>query len=198
MKHTKNEDGFVLVSAMLTLVVLTIVGISAMNNTNLEKLIASNERRYKETFYAAEAGLDLGGLMVEENVSCPGGFTATTIGSITIQNLTFWSITPADLSDSTLATIDLAVDSAFSFPMSYTNTTNVVIAGTTKFAHGSSLQMIAGYEGKGKGAGGGGALISYDIVTQANGMNNSQSEVQIVWGHKIGQEGTCNYQHSPS
>ena len=51
----KNEDGSVLVVAILILVLLTIIGISAMSTTNVELKISGNEKSYKMALYAAEA-----------------------------------------------------------------------------------------------------------------------------------------------
>lgn len=51
-----NENGFVLVVGMMILVVLSIIGIAATRNTSIELQIAANEKNYKQSFYAAEAG----------------------------------------------------------------------------------------------------------------------------------------------
>ncbi len=58
---------------------------------------------------------------------------------------------------------------------------------------GSALQMVAGYEGKGKGAAGGGAYIEYRLHSQHVGLRNSETKIAILWNHMVGQEGTCNY-----
>ncbi len=200
----QNEDGFVLITTLVILIMLIMLGISTTTTTNIELQIAGNDKVNKVTFYAADGSVDLGSRMVEENVACPNGFTNAAIGAITIQDLDFWRKLPGDLLDSTLATIDFdganvagdndgRDDRAFTFPVSSSVTSDVVIAGTTKFASGSSIQMVSGYEGKGKGAAAGGSYISYDIVVQANGSNNSRAEVQLGWNHIIGQEGNCNY-----
>jgi Tfp pilus assembly protein PilX len=50
-----NEDGTVLVLALIMLVLLTLIGISATTTSMIETRIAGNERVYKQNFYAAEA-----------------------------------------------------------------------------------------------------------------------------------------------
>ena len=55
VRRGKNEDGSVLVVALLILVLLTIIGISAMSTTNVELKISGNEKSYKMALYAAEA-----------------------------------------------------------------------------------------------------------------------------------------------
>ena len=204
LKIANNQDGFVLVLSMLIMVVLIVIGVTSLNTSKTDMQIAGNAYKSQRTFYAADSGLELGGRLIEENALCPQGFTATTIGSITIRDQNFWSTIPSNLLDSTLVTIDFdnatvvgdndgRDDRAFSAAITNNISTDVVIAGTTKFAPGSSIQMVSGYEGKGKGAAAGGAYIAYDIIAQANDSQNSRSELQIGWNHIIGSSGTCNY-----
>ncbi len=61
MKKTqvmKNEEGSVLVIALVMLVLLTILGITATSTSNVEMLIAGNERNFKRTFFTANAGIE--------------------------------------------------------------------------------------------------------------------------------------------
>ena len=50
----RNEDGTVLVVALLILVFLTLIGITITATTEVEIQIAGNERLYKENLYNAE------------------------------------------------------------------------------------------------------------------------------------------------
>jgi hypothetical protein len=50
-----NEQGSVTVLALVLLVLLTIMGISATTTTQIELQIAGNDKAYKIAFYAAEA-----------------------------------------------------------------------------------------------------------------------------------------------
>ncbi len=54
---SKNEDGFVLITAMVMLVILSLLGTFALNTTNFELLIAGNDRSHKEAFYSADSGI---------------------------------------------------------------------------------------------------------------------------------------------
>ena len=56
--HTilKNENGSVIVAAMLILVLLTIIGISATSISNSELNITSNTQLHKMSFFVAESG----------------------------------------------------------------------------------------------------------------------------------------------
>ena len=59
-----EESGFVLVTAMLLLVVLTVIGIAATQTSIFEILLASAERKKQEAFYSAEGGLEHGSVLV--------------------------------------------------------------------------------------------------------------------------------------
>jgi PilX N-terminal len=52
----KNEDGSVIVAAMLVLVLLTIIGISATSTSNIELNIVANTQLHKMAFFTAESG----------------------------------------------------------------------------------------------------------------------------------------------
>ncbi len=77
MKVLHNEEGFVLVTGLMILVVLTLLGIAATTNTSIELQIAGNDRLHKETFYNAEAGAILGTEIMELNFNCIAGFPPT-------------------------------------------------------------------------------------------------------------------------
>jgi len=51
---SQNERGSVIVIALVLLVLLTIIGISASRTTEIETMIAGNERVSKQNFYVAE------------------------------------------------------------------------------------------------------------------------------------------------
>jgi len=51
----KNEDGFVLVIALIMMGLLILLGVSASTTTEIEMQIAGNERSHGIAFYAAEA-----------------------------------------------------------------------------------------------------------------------------------------------
>lgn len=56
-----NESGFVLVVAMLILVLLSIIGVSALTLTEVDSQIAANVRQEKQVFYGTESGCKRGG-----------------------------------------------------------------------------------------------------------------------------------------
>jgi hypothetical protein len=54
----ENESGSVLIIALIMLVLLTVLGITATSTSNIELQIAGNERNYKRAFYVANAGIE--------------------------------------------------------------------------------------------------------------------------------------------
>ena len=76
-----DESGFVLIGALLILMLLMVIGVSATTNTSLELQIAGNDRTHKETFYQADGGSQLAARLVEESLGTPGGFTALNVVS---------------------------------------------------------------------------------------------------------------------
>ena len=56
MKHIKNEEGFMLILSLLVLVLLSLMGLWALNTSDIEIGISGNEQRYQENFNIAEGG----------------------------------------------------------------------------------------------------------------------------------------------
>ena len=57
MKQLRNEEGYVIIVAVLVLALLSIIGITAVNTSNLESRIVVNMEIHYMNFYAAESGL---------------------------------------------------------------------------------------------------------------------------------------------
>jgi type IV pilus assembly protein PilX len=64
-----NEEGVVLMLCLITLVVLTLIGVSTTTTSRLEVEIAGNDKTYKEAFYAAEMALTAGETVVNSLLS---------------------------------------------------------------------------------------------------------------------------------
>jgi type IV pilus assembly protein PilX len=61
---SRNEAGVVLVVCLITLVILTLIGVSMTTTSRLEAEISGNDKTYKEAFYAAEMSLTVGETVV--------------------------------------------------------------------------------------------------------------------------------------
>jgi hypothetical protein len=191
-----NSEGWVTVAALLLMTVLTIVGISSVSTSNIEVQIATNDKVHKMAFYAADGGCDLGTELLELNIACASGFANDdlVINNVTVADKDFWmqSDEPKDGSNNVIAypsdaEHDIQIDAATG------PHTNLSVFGATAFGVGGAIEMAAGYEGKGKGAAGGGVSLLYEIHSQHLGLAKSESVVAIQWRHNIGTEGTCMY-----
>ncbi|MCI5222099.1 MAG: hypothetical protein D3924_05365 [Candidatus Electrothrix sp. AR4] len=67
-----NQDGFVLIAALLILLVLTLMGIAVNRNTTTEWRIAMNDREAKDTFYLSDAATELSAEVLVQNIACSG------------------------------------------------------------------------------------------------------------------------------
>jgi hypothetical protein len=85
----RNEDGTVLVVALLILVFLTLIGITITATTEVEIQIAGNERLYKENLYNAEgATMECAQRMEEEASLDPTAHNwIKPLGSVTVDNI---------------------------------------------------------------------------------------------------------------
>jgi len=53
----KNENGYIIIVALLILALLTVISVSAIHMSTTESKIATNELLFEKAFYAAETGL---------------------------------------------------------------------------------------------------------------------------------------------
>lgn len=198
LKSIAKNDGFVLVTALLVMVILTLIGISTTINTSQELQIAGNDKLHKQTFYAAEAGAVLGAEVLEQNLNCVTGFSSGTLeGTITVQKLDFAYNTYSDANYLTPAKIDETIqtdgDADFIYPKDAVEQSFGYVVGATKMQAGGSLIMAAGYERKGKSAAAGGVSLLYDIYSRHMGAGFSESIVLFGWRHLVGDESACTY-----
>ena len=56
----RNEEGYLIITVMLILCLLSIMGISAVRTSNTELAIATNHQIHSMNFYAAESGISVG------------------------------------------------------------------------------------------------------------------------------------------
>ena len=185
-----NSDGGVTIAALLILAVLTLIGISSISTSNMEVQMATNDKVHKMTFYGADGGSQLGTELLELNIACAGGFANDDlqINNVTVADRDFWMQGDEPVADYPSDNEhDIQIDTGSG------TRTNLSIFGAPGFGIGGAIEMAAGYEGKGKGAAGGGVFLLYEIFSQQVGLANSESVVAIEWRHNIGSEGTCMY-----
>jgi len=89
MQRLDNESGAaVLIATILILVVITVIGLGAMNNTTMEVIIASNDQQYKMAFYNADSGVFSVPKLVSRIVN-ESRFVSIGVGSGTAEGLDY-------------------------------------------------------------------------------------------------------------
>ena len=79
-----NDKGSAILVALMILVLLTIIGMAATQNSNTELKITTNSQLYKMAFYAAESGWqDMAVWIVQNNPPETSSSRSGTIGSDT-------------------------------------------------------------------------------------------------------------------
>jgi Na+-transporting methylmalonyl-CoA/oxaloacetate decarboxylase gamma subunit len=122
-----NEKGVALIIVLLMLLILTLIGISAISTTTFETNISGNERVGTDAFYASEAGIQIGLNQLPDVKPIP----VTAIGT----DSSCWSGSPQDKgSPQSLKSFGLypkpGFDVSWSFKRFQVNTTGMSFKGT--------------------------------------------------------------------
>jgi hypothetical protein len=191
-----NKRGSALVVALLMLVVLTLIGISATTTTTFELQIAGNDKLFKRAFYAADGATEMGGELMEQNiedrdwelgadgVNPPSAGNPLNRGNVSVESENPYM--NRDATDPDPIPTENNRDAVY--PKAAWNSipqTNIKVVGNTTLSTGSAVQLIAGYEGKGKGAAGGGAWITYDVRAQRRVLRNAEVRIRLGWRHVL-------------
>lgn len=187
INHAKNEDGSVLIVALLILVFLTIIGISATTTTNIEIQIAGNEKFHKIAFYHADSGVYTIPKIISTcidsgaEINIGSGTTEPNIEYTTGSSSTLFYRQVMDYDDYdddkdiefTLGGFDVDVD------VRYDRAENLA---------GGAVEFATGAEGIGAGSGGG-VAIYYEMKSSGYGPANSISNVSAVYRKVVGVPG---------
>jgi Tfp pilus assembly protein PilX len=168
-----EEDGYVAVVALIMLALVAVIGVSASTTSDIEIKLAANEKFKKMTFYAADSGTELGSELVEaalEARDCP---YQDSEWSGTISNCDFWS----NMEEPAAGDIDI--------PDVGTSDVELRLWSRSQMSHSGAVQLVAGYEGMGKGTSGGGAFYDVNIRSDATGEASALSRIVSVWRHLI-------------
>lgn len=162
MKTLSEEKGAVLITMLMLLVIITMVGIMAINISTVEIQVAANDKRANIAFEGAEAGIGLAVPVIEGTLQyvllTPGSITgATYSGDAETEILNNQSATElaAFNADITVANIGQAVKVEIDIDRMYP----VALPG-------GALEFAAGYEGVGAGAAGGGTAVLFKVTSR--------------------------------
>jgi len=174
-----DQEGSVLVVALMMLVLLTIMGVSATTTSDIEVQVAGNERFYKVAFYNADSGIYTTPKLIS---LCLDNGAEQTVSAISYQGTagTFYrEIMGYDAHDSTS-------DIRFTFG---NHSVDVDVARTSASnIAGGGVEFASGAEGIGVGSAGGVAIF-YDMLSQGTGPNSSLVELDAVYRKVLGVAG---------
>jgi len=196
----RNERGSALVVALLMLVILTLIGISASTTTTFELQISGNDKLYKMAFYQADGGTEAGAELIEQNIEerdwnkVDGNgdldpATGTVIddsnpyyrGNVRVASPNPYLNTNPGTPPIKNNNRDAAVPKGC---MSNSPPcTSIMMGGDSVLSTGSAVLLASGYEGMGKGAGGGGVWIIYNVRAQHDGVRKSRTTINQQWRH---------------
>ena len=176
-----NENGFVLITSLMMLVVLMIIGIAATNTTTIELRISGNDKVTKQTFYQAEGGTQAGVELVEDNI-IQALFTSNTAGAVYVNTMDLYlneNPTPATSpTDAEWNNPDAYFPSTAAPPI--VPRTDLIFKGSVRDVAGDPIHMNEGYSGPSSGR-----VRVYDIWSRHSGYAASDATVVIKWNHRI-------------
>lgn len=182
MKTINNENGAILITMLLLMVIVTLLGVIAINTSTIDIQITGHSKRAALALQGAEAGIDLSIPVIESTLAMGQLSTSSATVSTTITFPTFpdGSVPTAGLDTTSAPNLGTEITGGANYhtdspssgtDLSITNLNgvgvNVDIDRFYSYAlPGGSIEFAAGYEGVGAGAGGGGVGILYGIDSQ--------------------------------
>lgn len=173
-----NEEGSVLFVALLILVILTLLGISATTTTEIEIQIAGNEKFHKIAFFHADSGVFSTPKLISAAFDSGAEPTESGFTYLGADGTFYREIMGFDPSDPEL-------DLRFSLG-GHNVDVDVNRLGQVSLP-GGSTEFASGAEGAGTGSGGVGVL--YEMDSLGEGPNSSLSNVSAVYRKVIGVAG---------
>ena len=162
-----NEKGTILITTLILMVIVTLIGIMAINTSTVDIQISGNMRRATTAFEGAEAGVDLGVSVIENTIANAALTPAATGGVIT-------TLDTASLQTEILGGSDNNPDTPqASADIGMNNLGGVAVNSDidrlySYISSGGASQFAMGYEGISAGASGGGTVVLYQIDSQGS------------------------------
>ena len=171
MKYlSNNEKGSVLLVSMLVLMVLTLLGIVALDTTDLELMISRNDRTYKESFNGADGGGMAAIKVLRNTLDADAGLS-------TLPNITYAESADDFYNEAMgINPQDDTSDIAFSVGDSMEVNTDVQLLRVVNMA-GGGAEFAAGYSGVGANGPKG---MRYGVRTTSDSATSSTIYVEYL------------------
>lgn len=179
MNIPNNEKGTILVTMLILMVIVTLIGVLAINTSTVDIQISGNLKRSSTALASAEAGIDLAIPIIESTLSS-GQLTTSPTTITTAMSFPYGFVSSASLDTSDAVGLGAEITGGQDYHTDTASTgTDIAITNLNGVAvnvdidrlysyalAGGSLEFASGYEGVGAGAGGGGIGILYGIDSQ--------------------------------
>ncbi|MBI5236389.1 MAG: pilus assembly PilX N-terminal domain-containing protein [Deltaproteobacteria bacterium] len=180
MNTLNNEKGTILVTMLILMVIVTLIGVLAINTSTVDIQISGNLKRSSRALARAEAGIDLA-IPIIESTLWNGQLTTSSSSITTTMSFPSGFVGTTGTLDDT-DSVGLGAEITFG-PAYHTDTpssgADILITNLNGVAvnvdidrlyathvEGSGIESAAGYEGIGGGLAAGGAAILYSIDSQ--------------------------------
>jgi hypothetical protein len=173
----KNDKGYILITTLLLLLVLTVVGMTAIGTSTIENVLSGNIRLREQNLSKAEAGSDISSSVIEHVLRDKDNVGYANI--VNDANLSNELIVKAFDPDEA----DVSPDVSFPIDNDPGDPDNVNVdidKMMVSWMFGSSIQFASGYDGAGKG-GGTGFYSFLRINATGSGRIGSQSDVGKIY-----------------
>ena len=171
----RDNDGYILITVLLLLLVLTVLGIAAINTSTVENVLSGNVRLRERNLSKADAGVEISSGLIERSVreSDITGFTNIVSPS--------YASTSDDYLPNELRSTPFDTDTQdLAFTVDTQNVTVDIDKMYSKWIGGTAIEFAAGYEGAGK-SGGTGFYTYYRINAQGFGLVLSNAAVGTIY-----------------
>ncbi len=163
MNLDHSERGSTLITSLILLMIVTLVGVIAVNTATVDIQIAGNSKRATGAFEGAEAGTTLAVPIIESTITNAGVLTpAAPVGIIT-------GLDTVNLANEIMTTTPNDADTPSGAPdVSVANLSGVSVNVDIDYLYtnavsGGNQNMGMGYEGIGAGSAGGGTGAIYRL-----------------------------------
>jgi Tfp pilus assembly protein PilX len=171
----RDNDGYILITVLLLLLVLTILGMAAINTSTVENVLSGNVRLRERNLSKADAGAELSSGLIERSVR-----ESDIIGFTNIVSPSYASTSDDYLPNELRATAFDTDTQDIAFAVDTQNVTVDIDKMYSKWIGGTAIEFAAGYEGTGK-SGGTGFYTYYRINAQGFGLVLSNAAVGSIY-----------------
>ncbi len=172
---SRHDNGYILITVLLLLLVLTVIGLTAIGTSTVENMLSGNIRLRERNISKADAGVEICTAVIERSVreQDTQGF-ANIINPALAPNDPDYLCTELrsspfdpDIQDVAFVvagqTVSVDIDKMYS-----------------KWMGGTAIEFASGYEGAGK-SGGSGFYTYYRVNANSSDLINSQADVGTIY-----------------